>query len=440
MSSSTTLRVGIDGFNLSLSRGTGVASYARTLSFALRDLGYEIDVLYGMNIHHHTPSDLREVIFADELGEEKAPRLPKLLRPRWFKATKRHFLGHEVVDVPISGRVNLRDFAGRMPAYDRIQNVPALFRAAAGFFRTTGRFLTVTSPNPPDIMHWTYPLPIRMAGSKNIYTVHDLVPLTMPHTTLDNKNYHYRLIRSIVENSDGICTVSEFARSEILSFFPAAASKIVNTYQSFTPDQTAFERPHAQSLEEISSLFGLEGESYYLFFGSLEPKKNIGRIISAFLSTHSQKKLVLVGAMAWKSENELRFLQKGLDSGRIVQLQYLPLKALQALIRHAFAVLFPSLTEGFGLPVLEALSFGTPVITSREASLPEVGGEACLYVDAYDTDDIARGIVELENNPEHVRMLRSRGEAQARKFDMATYEARLSEMYRAVLDTPPRRG
>lgn len=425
--------IAIDGFNLALSRGTGVATYARTLSHALKDLGCNLDILYGMDIDEKTPVDLREIIFFNIIGGETSLGRPKIFKRRWFTEMKRHLTGHRSIDVPINGHVGVRDFIDRMPVYDRILNVPALFRAAASYFRTTGRFLTITSKTPPEIMHWTYPLPIRMRGAQNIYTIHDLVPLTMPHTTLDNKSYHFNLLTKIVERADAICTVSEFAKKEIESFFPTASGKLFNTYQSFTPDERAISRPAESSLNEIRALFELDSKDYYLFFGSFEPKKNIGRIIESFLAAKTKRKLVLVGAMAWKSENELRFLKNGTKSGRIIYLEYLPRLILQSLILNAFAVIFPSLAEGFGLPVLEALSFGTPAIISREASLPEVGGDACVYVDAYSSEDITRGIEALETDPELASTLRSRAPAQAQKFSMSVYKERLATMYLSIL-------
>lgn len=233
--------------------------------------------------------------------------------------------------------------------------------------------------------------------------------------------------------ADGVCTVSEYAKNEILSYFPKVAPKLYNTYQSFSPSEKASTLSHEAGQAQIRSLFDLQSESYYLYFGSLEPKKNIGRIIESFLTAKTDRKLVLVGAMAWKSENELRFLETGIRSGRIIHLQYLPQTALLALIQNAFAVLFPSLTEGFGLPVLEALFLGTAVITSREASLPEVGGDACLYVDAYRSEDITSGIETLETDPGLRATLRGKAKAQAAKFSMAEYEKRLSKMYASVM-------
>ncbi|MBB2156296.1 glycosyltransferase family 4 protein [Gluconacetobacter diazotrophicus] len=426
-------RIGVDGFNLALPRGTGVATYARTLTYCLKAMGNVVDVIYGMNISRRTPTDLREVIFFDSLDQEATGRLPKPFTLRWWQARKADIVGHVALDVPISGRVEARGFAHRMPAFDRILNVPDLYRSAARHFRHTGRFLTVTIPNPPAIMHWTYPLPIRLKGARNIYTIHDLVPLRLPYTTLDNKNYHFKLLRKIARQADAVCTVSEASRSEILSFFPDVSDRVHNTYQSFQPALLPGNSHGLDSLPEIAGLFGLQTGRFFLFFGSLEPKKNLGRLIEAYLMARTECPLVIVGAMAWKSETELRFLATGLANGRVRQLEYLPTPLLMALIRGARAVLFPSLSEGFGLPVLEALSFGTPVLTSREGALPEVAGPAALFVDAYDTSSITAGIEEMDRNDALRVRLGESGPLQAACFNMTRYEERLRKMYEAVL-------
>ncbi|EHH67350.1 glycosyltransferase family 4 protein [Gluconobacter morbifer] len=431
----TSFRVGIDGYNLALPKGTGVATYARTLSYCLQDMGCEIDVLYGVNVHKKMSPALREVIFFDSLGQEHARKRPKFPSVRWTKETYRHFAGHEAVQIPMTGRVEARSFASRMPAYDRIWSVLDLFRSASGFFKTTGKFLAVEMPNAPEIMHWTYPLPIYVKGSKNIYTIHDIVPLTLPYTTLDNKGLYYRLIKKIVQNADAICTVSEASKREILSFFGGVEDKIFNTYQSFS-SREVFDNVKKFSQKGIvttESLFGLSPDGYYMFFGSLEPKKNIGRIIEGFLGASTSRKLVIVGAMAWKSENELRFLEQGIKSGRVVHLEYLPNEMLLSLVRHARAVLFPSLSEGFGLPVLEALSLGTPALISREGALPEVGGDACLLVDAYNAASITDGIEQLDKNENLYLDLCARSSQQAEKFSMARYAQRLLAMYQSVM-------
>ncbi len=425
------LRIGIDGLNLALPRGTGVATYARTLSQALTAMGHKVDVLYGMDIDRRMSPTLSEVTFFDSLDAEPAARRPRPFSKAWWEDRRASVRGLEALTIPMSGRVEARGFAARLPDYDRILNVPDVFRRAAAHFRRTRRFLAISVPDAPAIMHWTYPVPIRVNGARNIYTIHDLVPLRLPYTTLDNKAYHYRLLLETSRHADAICTVSEASRNDLVSFFPEAAHRVFNTYQSFRP---AAALPAQEILEsELRALFGLERDGYYLYFGSLEPKKNIGRMIEAFLASRSARPLVIVGAMAWKSADELRFLERGIALNRIIRVEYLRQSILLALIACARAVLFPSIAEGFGLPVLEALSLGTPVVTSREGGLPEVAGEAGLYADAYDVASIATAIDSIDADDELRATLAGRAPGQAEKFSMASYARRLDGLYNAAL-------
>jgi len=426
-------RVGVDGFNMAMRHGTGIATYGRTLTHALSDMGHAVDVVFGMNISKRTSPALREVIFFDSLDDEHVRKPAVFFSPRWWIDLADAITGLEAVEIALSGRVEHRGFAQRLPEYDRLLNVPALFRAAQRHYRNHKRFLTFKVANPPAVMHWTYPLPIRMLGAKNIYTIHDLVPLRLPYTTLDDKGMHFRLIRDIVRSADMICTVSEASERDIVGFFGDSAGKVFNTYQSLVPRGEAPARTQAEIDAKLGGLFNLKPDGYFLFFGSLEPKKNIGRIIEAFLATPTARQLVIVGSRAWKSENELRFLERGVKARRIRQFDYLPQGELTALIRGARAVLFPSLTEGFGLPVLEALSLGTPVLTSHEGALPEIAGEAACFADAYDSESIARGIARLDTDDEFCAGLRANGPIRAETFTMPAYQERLSALYARAL-------
>jgi glycosyltransferase involved in cell wall biosynthesis len=184
-------------------------------------------------------------------------------------------------------------------------------------------------------------------------------------------------------------------------------------------------------------VFGLTPRGYFLFFGALEPKKNIGRLLEAYLSAGTATPLVIVGGKGWKSEGELGLLQlRGEPAGdgpRIRRIDYLPFGTLQRLIRGARAVLFPSLSEGFGLPVAEAMALGTATLTSTEASLPEIAGDAAVLVDPYDVQAIAQGIRRLDQDAELRAALEAAGPRQAARFGAAAYQARLTEMYAGVM-------
>lgn len=437
------LSVMIDGFNLSLAKGTGVATYARNLSFCLRDLGCRVGVLYGGSAGRRHSALLKEISFYDSQS---------LTLDRWqrFKKRVRSSISlnrNDAFEVPITGHVVPDTFSSRLPHYDRIWNATDLYLKATTQFDVFGVTNRVSLGKAPDICHWTYPLPIRAKGAPNIYTLHDLVPLRLPYSTLDKKDRYLALIRWIGRTADHIVTVSEASRRDLIEVAGIAPERVTNTYQAVTiPDQYA-RKPEAAVRGEIEGMFGLEFKNYYLFFGSIEPKKNVGRLIEGYLASGVEGPLVIVGAQSWKSEDELRplayqtlrqLLQGNSTSGlgrKVVQLEYVSLSLLVSLIRGAKSVLFPSLYEGFGLPVLESMLLGTPVLSSNTSSIPEVAGDAALLVDPYDVGAIAEGIRSLDANESLRAKLSDRGKRQAALFSEAAYATRLAGVYEQVLGT-----
>ena len=426
------VRIGIDGYNLAMPKGTGVATYGFNLALALRGAGHKIDGIFGLDVGRAPEG--REVGFFDMLGRER-----KTLKKHVRHAALRSFLGVKLHEVPLSGRVERRGFADRLPDFDRIFTSGLLFEAAQLCFQLTRKFLTVSMPDPPEIMHWTYPVPIRMAGARNIYTLHDLVPLRMPYATLDEKGLYRQTIKGCIAAADAICTVSESSRRDIIDTFEVTPSKVVNTYQSSPVPDEILSTNAVDDAGIIQGLFSLDAKGYFLFFGALDPKKNLPRIIEAYLTSHSETPLVIVGARDWGMSGERNALGSGVRvyghqaSGRILQLDYMPRALLCRLIRNAKAVIFPSLYEGFGLPVLEAIQLGTPVITSNVSSLPEVAGEAGLQVNPYDVREIASAIKRIDSDSELVENLRQAGKVQAALFTQDSYQVRLEKLYEVAL-------
>ncbi|MBS1032300.1 MULTISPECIES: glycosyltransferase family 4 protein [Gluconobacter] len=428
--------VTLDGFNLALPRGTGVATYARTLSEALKGMSAQVDVLYGFNIPSHTPAALREVLFYDRLGEEEPKTKARFLSERWKARQRSTLTGCTAQTVPADSQIDARSFSERMPAFDQLLNARDLFFVAAQRYRATRRFMTVNLPVTPDVMHWTYPFPIRVRGARNVYTVHDLVPLRLPHATLDDKSYYFRLMTDLCRHADAICTVSEASKRDIIAFSSQVAPLVHNTYQTIRSPAASLKINEETLKDVLERLYGLRRDGYYLFFGSIEPKKNIGRLLEAMLSSSAERPLVIVGAMAWKATGELRLLERCLNTGRVIRMEYLPERDLMTLVRGARALLFPSLAEGFGLPVIEAMTLGTPVMTSCEGALPEVGGDAVLTVDAYDIPQITAAIERLDRDDSLCAALRAAGPNQAARFDMSCYQIRLKAFYADVMRAP----
>jgi glycosyltransferase involved in cell wall biosynthesis len=182
-----------------------------------------------------------------------------------------------------------------------------------------------------------------------------------------------------------------------------------------------------------------------LFFGAIEPKKNVGRLIEAYLASKVETPLLIVGKIGWKSEQELRLLNDDVTfyleqmgsltyrRRRIYQIDYAPFPLLVSLIKSAKCVLFPSLYEGFGLPILEAMKLGAPVLTSSEGSTPEVAGDGALLIDPYDTRALAEGIMALDSNAELRASLSEKGRRRAEAFSTDAYSRRLKNVYDILL-------
>ena len=430
-------RILIDGYNLGLEKGTGVATYARNLSYEIANLGYEVDVLYGNRASATRDDLLREIYFFDSSVDE---------RIKWLEILDQAYqalqgpLAFKARQIPVTGRVITRTFQSRLPKFDRLYNAPDLFMRAQSAFKLWKRPLTIRMPEKPDLAHWTYPIPLRVAGRPNIYTLHDVVPLRLPYTTLDHKRRYLKLLQKLDRKAAHFVTVSESSKRDLVELVGIPAERITNTYQSVSiPDKYRF-KPEDQVAREVEGLTGFDYKGYFLFWGSLEPKKNIGRLIEAYLSSQVKTPLVIVGAQAWKSEQELKLLgETGTVYGslerrrgarkRIIQMPYAPFPLLVSLIRGAKVAMFPSLYEGFGLPVLEAMLLGTPVICSNTSSLPEVAGDAALMVDPYDTQAITQAIRTLDADAalrEHYIAL---GHQQAARYSPENYRERLEAVY-----------
>lgn len=432
----------IDGYNLGLEKGTGVATYARNLSYAVHGLGHSVSVLYGNRAAPSRDPLLNEIAFFDEGHGHRGGMLGILNNARHALGGP---LGHAAAPVPVTGQVIIQTFAGKLPYYDRLYNAADLFRRSHDAFKLWGRPSDVRLPEKPDLAHWTYPLPLRVRGRPNIYTLHDVVPLRLPYTTLDHKRRYLKLLRSLESTADHFVTVSECSKRDLIDIVGIAPERITNTYQSVEIPAKLLAKTEEQVAREVEGLTQIGYKDYFLFWGSIEPKKNIGRMIEAYLVSKATVPLVIVGAQAWKADQELQLLKIGAETSekggrgkkagakRIIYLPYAPFNLLVSLIRGAKAALFPSLYEGFGLPALEAMLLGTPVICSNTASLPEVVGDAALTVDPYDTAALTAAIRQMDADADLREEFSRRGLVRAELFSPAAYRERLNTVYERCL-------
>jgi glycosyltransferase involved in cell wall biosynthesis len=277
-------------------------------------------------------------------------------------------------------------------------------------------------------------MPFHGKGAVNIYTMHDLIPLILPHLSLSDKTQYLNVCRAIAAKADHIIVGSESAKTDIMAILGVEAERITNTYHAIDLPAGHMERPDEEVARELDAAFGLEWKGYFLHYGTIEPRKNLGRVVEAYLASGVQTPLVIAGGDGWLFQPEIALLDQvrdgeGSAKRRIVKLKYLPAGVLASLVRGAKALLFPSLYEGFGLPVLEAMTMGTAVLTSTAGSLPEVAGNAAILVDPYDVDALRKGIIALDADVDLRQALVERGTVQAAKFSQVAYEARLKTVY-----------
>jgi glycosyltransferase involved in cell wall biosynthesis len=401
--------IAVDGRSLMLEEGTGVSTYSEGLVRALGRLDVQREILLD-----RAPGQGGAVPSYGNPGSA----LQRL--SRWQKALSRKPLRSELISTD-----------GVMTGFDGVRKAEDIFRTAQAHFDLYRRPLCVDHPFPPSIMHWTYPVPIFFKNTVNIYTVHDIIPLSDPHLTSISETRHRTILSRLLPIADHVITVSETSRQSIIGTFGYPEERITNTYEGLPFDNT-------QIIEDRYLLeYGLKAQGFFLALGTIERRKNINRLIQAYLASKARSPLVLVGPNGWEAETELASAHGHIidiqaaaqGASGILPLGFLPRPVVGALLGSARALLFPSLAEGFGLPILEAMALGTPVMTSRGGATGELAAEATLLIDPFNVKEIAMAISALETNVELRDTLSRTGLRRAADFSIERYTERLGAVY-----------
>jgi glycosyltransferase involved in cell wall biosynthesis len=241
-----------------------------------------------------------------------------------------------------------------------------------------------------------------------IVTVHDLIPLRFPNPRSPLTNYHRYYLPHVLAQAQHILCDSIATAKDITHFFHIPTDKI-------TPILLAHDTQHFRFLD-------LPTSNYFLYIGRHDPYKNLHRVIDAFAAMPSGKdcELWIAGPPDPRYTPTLQVQVEQLSvRDRVKFLDYVPYDGLPTLINQAIALVFPTLWEGFGLPVLEAMACGTPVITSNLSSLPEVAGDAALLINPYKTGEIAEAMEALATEAKLRSQLRDLGLKRASQFSWA---------------------
>jgi glycosyltransferase involved in cell wall biosynthesis len=450
------INVLIDGYNLQMPNGTGIKNYTYSLVEALQYLDFKTFVL--TSLQDSRDSVLSEVLFADERASEginlRGDSSVNSYVKNTFKLIK--YMAKLLVGKPCTVRFSGKVIFGDSPLQgllksDQVLNLEGAYDAARILHRLIQQQTTIRCGIPIDIWHRTYPLlPLKVhlrRPKANVLTICDVIPLKLPYLTRDRKDEYYRTLKTVLKDKPFITTISEQSRQDILEFFDIDPDRIVVTYLPIAPtpltcnqnnfvDSSIAKILNYEQLSRFLSRYRLKPQQYFLFVGNVEPRKNLLLLLKAYLAIHTSFPLVIVGKLGWKSEQDLAFLQSMLGSNwyrRVKLLNFVHTNELPYLYQGAFSLVFPSLYEGFGMPPVEAMSWGCPVITSDRSSLPEVCGEAALYFNPYDVNDLQNNMEKLLNDDILRTKLIHAGIAKAKQFSLESFSGKLWGVYSQLL-------
>jgi len=264
---------------------------------------------------------------------------------------------------------------------------------------------------------------------KSVLTIHDTVYKRYPETMqYPNLILERMLMGRSIKKSDMVIAVSKSTARDIEHFFPIQSNKIRVIHPSI-PDFSSGE------VEPISNEISLPNK-YLLFVGTLEPRKNFDLLFSAFKKISHRLKdlhLVFVGDSGWRNKQIFFKIRNHPLRDKIHFLGYIPRKTLKPIYKKSICFVFPSLYEGFGFPVLEAMSCGAPVIASDKSSLPEICGDVALFCDPHNVDDLAGKIIQLVENKKLRNRLRDKGYRRLKKFSWEQTAREINDSFYRVM-------
>jgi len=281
--------------------------------------------------------------------------------------------------------------------------------------------------------HYVLPL---LTPCRSVVTIHDCIHLRFPQYLPNRLGYAYARGSMWVaaHRSARVLTVSEASKRDILDYFRIPESKVTVIHNAI--DERFHEEPPADEVVRVSERYQLK-DPFILYAGNIKPHKNLERLIEAFHIIRrgdlEQVKLLIIGDEISKYARLRRTVHRYKLHKHVRFFGFVPDATLAILYRLARVFVFPSLYEGFGLPPLEAMASGTPVITSNVSSLPEVVGDAAMLIDPYEPEAIAGAMRRVLVDDRLRDDMRERGLARAREFSWGRSVQRVRDIYADVL-------
>lgn len=271
-------------------------------------------------------------------------------------------------------------------------------------------------------------------SAKKVVTIYDVCFMDCPeYTTEANRIFCYKGTLDSMLFADKIIAISEYTKQRLLHFFPFVEESKVEVVYCGNRDTLMKEKDNVQVIEK----FGLKKNEFFLSVGTIEPRKNYTTLLKAYKHYKEKskecKKLCIAGGYGWMEENfKQKIAELGLEDDVVVT-GYVSDEELANLYRYCFAFVYPTWYEGFGLPVLEAMNFGKPVIASNVTSIPEVTGKGALLVEPHDEVQIAESLSGLENDKELCNILIEEAKKQVEKFSWKKAAKDLLNIYNKLV-------
>jgi glycosyltransferase involved in cell wall biosynthesis len=281
-----------------------------------------------------------------------------------------------------------------------------------------------------DLLHIPNTMPVISRRCATLVSVYDIVEFGLPYRVYEPHRHHYRRLvhRLIARRARHLITGTHHAQREMTHHLGVPPDRITTIYPGLEP---RFQPPSAAALAAVRQRHELP-DRYILYVGKIQPRKNIARLLRAFATVHAHEptvSLVLAGQPGWMADDVQQLLQTPPLRNAVRLTGFVDDQDLPAFYGGATFLAFPSLYEGFGFPILEAMACGTPVMTSNGTSLAEVAGDAALLVNPLDERDLVRGMEELLGDPQLRARLRARGIMRARDFSWETCGRETAGLY-----------
>jgi glycosyltransferase involved in cell wall biosynthesis len=325
----------------------------------------------------------------------------------------------------------LQDFRDGSPLVTA-SNVSILKSRVPSHHRLEQYFLPlVVNGLKTDVFHSPDFIPPLKAKGPLVITIHDLAFLIYPQFVTKDSAHYYGQIDRAVRRADAIIAVSESTRHDLIKMLGAPDDKITVIYEAADP---RFCPQPVEIVADVRARYGLP-DRYLLFVGTIEPRKNLGRILTAFERLHAAgltDALVIVGKRGWLYDDFFTRVEGSPAKQAVIFPGFIPDADLPAVYAGSQALAFPSEFEGFGLPVLEAMACGTPVVCSNTSSLPEVAHDAAFLIDPLDVDALTDALRRVLSDPALAADLRARGLTQAARFSWASAAESTLALYRRL--------